>query len=108
MFIPLYPFQKRYQHTLVFFLAWFTAENRKSLYPRRMQGFDDLIFCFFGEWLSIAEIPCFRVVAVFAVIPASADEQRYTDTVTVGNVIFIQTAVIHKCITRSLISAVRP
>ena len=28
--------------------------------------------------------------------------------ISVGDVIFIQTAVIHRCITRSLISAVRP
>ena len=65
-------------------------------------------FCFFGEWLSIAEIPCLRIMTALAVIPASGYKQRYTDTFAVCNVIFIQTAVIHRCITRSLISAVRP
>ena len=101
-------FQQRKERLFVFRLTWFTAEYGNALYPRGTQGFDDLIFSFFCEGLSIAEIPCLRVVTALSVIPASTDEQRHTDTVTVGDVIFIQTAVIHRCITRSLISAVRP
>ena len=92
----------------MFRLTGFTAEYGNALHPRRTQGFDDLIFSFFCEGLSIAEIPCLRVVAAFAVIPASGYKQRHTDTVTVCDIVFIQTAVIHRCITLSFISAVRP
>lgn len=106
--LKFYPFQKRYQNTLVFLLAGFTAEYRNALYPRRTQGFDDLFFGFFGKRLTVAEIPCFGIVTADAVIPASGHEQRHTHTFTVGNIVFIQTAVIHRCITLSAISCVRP
>ena len=39
------------------------------------QGFDDLIFGFCGEGLTIAKIPCFWIMAALAVIPAAADEK---------------------------------
>ena len=68
----------------------------------------DYLLRFRGKFLSVMKIPGLLIEAAGAVIPASGYKQRYTDTFTVCNVIFIQTAVIHRCITRSLISAVRP
>ena len=101
-------FQQRQKRLFIFLFAGFTAEYGNTLYPRGTQGINDFVFCFFGERLTVAEVPSLRIVTAFAVIPASGYKQRHTDTFAVCDIVFIQPAVVHRCITRSLISAVRP
>ena len=92
---PAHPLEEGEQRFLVFRLHGFPAENRKTLNPGRTQGFHDLLFGISGERLSEIKIPGLRLEAARTVVPAPGNKEGHPDTQAVGDVRFVDSAVVH-------------
>ena len=69
------------------------SEILSSVYDRIEHN---LIFSFFGEGFPVVKIPCLRLEASRAVIPAAGYKQGNAHTWTIGDVCFLDPAVVHR------------
>ena len=73
----------------------FAAEEGEAFIEFLSDFLQDVVFSFFGERLSVVEVPCFLVEASLAVMGAAGNEEREADAGAVCNIIFFEIGVVH-------------
>ena len=91
-------FQKTCKNLLVLRLERLTAKKREAFYIRRLHKLYDGSVCCFCKGLSIIKVPGFGIEAAFTMMTAAGNKQAYTNAGAIGNVIWLNSTIMHDII----------